>query len=526
MKTAPVENVIIPASLGGRDIRDQPSNSKSNPPEQPIDLDALYAHVLGKVGPRLSCQGSKIFQVFQHWQSYQKKRDVLREYFPNICSTNLSFAFEDDQSHHLIASNNPLSASEICERRDKVGSWLENCCGGLIEFCSEDLTLTKKDSHDVGTPESVNSGNRRIQYAHDSVLQYLTKLEIWSEIVKKNTDEDFTVEHAVLKSLVLQIKTWTSPAGRREIGCPWDLILSTLRYASYAEQKLGRAQTTLLDELDKSVSEHFHQRVQAKPQPRYNGRPLFPDSHWSEFWPTDFQRSLRWRDTFLALAIRHNLHHYAAAKLASHGAAAAATVATAITQKPGRPLLSYTFFPVLGNFLVDPALVALLLAHGADPNAPFDNSSPWQDFLRYLMENSYQATAKAHTKRASDIAELLLAHGADPHAECDFFQISEDIPRVCSAIDVVQRVFMDEAAEVRVGLQLQRVLLQRQQTVSNAQETLRRIQREKSGEDVGRDERLAQFESGLEEGGKKPEERPVATKSRWRLFPRKLSAVR
>ncbi|KAF2495803.1 hypothetical protein BU16DRAFT_356973 [Lophium mytilinum] len=524
MKSTAVEDVVNSASLQGLESHDQPSeNSKSKLPEQPIDLHALYAHVLGKVGPRLSCQGSQIFQVFQHWQSYQKEQDLLREYFPNICSTNLAFAFEDDQGHHLVASNEPLSASEICERRDMVERWLENCCGGLLEFCSEDLTLTKKDSHDVGTPESVNCENRGIQYAHETVLQFLTKPEVWPEILKKNTDEGFAVESAVLKSLVLQIKTWTSPAGRREVGCPWDLILSTLRYAAYAEQKLGRAQTTLLDALDASVSSHFRQRVQEKPQPRYNGRPLFPDSHWSEFWPTDFQRSLRWRDNFLALAIRHNLHHYAAAKLHALGPAA-------LAQKPGRPLLSYAFLPVPGAPLADPALIELLLANGADPNAPFAASSPWQTFLRYLMENSHQTsttTAKAHTARASAIAELLLAAGADPHAECDFFQISEDIPRVCSAMEVVQRVFLDEAVgEVRVGLRLQRVVLQRQRTVSNAQETLRRIQREKEGVDVGREERLERFERGLREEREGAPPSPRAARSRWSLFSRKSSVGR
>jgi hypothetical protein len=218
------------------------------------------------------------------------------------------------------------------------------------------------------------------------------------------------------------------------------------------------------------VAEHFQKRVIEKNKCRYNGRVVYSDSHWSEFWPTDFHRTLRWRDNFLALAVRHNLHFYVEAKLGDDSPYS--------EKKDGRPLLDYAFLPLSGlsTFMVSPDLIKLLLACGANPNQTFDNFSPWVNFLRHVMEN--QGMAREHSIWAVEIVENFLERGADPNAEFGYYEISGDLPQARTVIDVIQTVFLDGEANDVLGLTLLRNVTQSQRAVSRAQETLRRIQRD------------------------------------------------
>lgn len=140
--------------------------------------------------------------------------------------------------------------------------------------------------------------------------------------------------------------------------------------------------------------------------------------HWSNFHPDPkYSHPMKWEDCFLSLVIQFGLRGYLESKL-SQGR-------RELKLKRGRPLLDYALdpLPVAQYELITPAIVEILLRHGADPNERFEKKKTcWENALRWQYENFAVRKGRSigGSIEAREVAEirlqifqLLICHGAD-----------------------------------------------------------------------------------------------------------------
>ncbi|KAI9868493.1 MAG: hypothetical protein M1813_005937 [Trichoglossum hirsutum] len=429
--------------------------------ELPQDLEDLFRYMLRKVAPQYRRQSSQIVQVVRHYQvlSDQLSRYAVvvdgskklpSRYLGPLTAMGLSFA-ESDPRFVFNAEAKPLTATEKELRLKETEGRLRSRCAGLIELR---FSANSFDVLDETQQASVQQepDDAEVQFLHKSVADFLAKPDVWEEILATTRDTDFDANVYLLRSVILQIKTWSPRRGDYEYLNPvLRLVDHAMELARRAETSTGRAEEKLLDELDSALAVHC-KAVLAEESSEWD---IFrnhhldsssADIHWSDLLPEYHVRPAPWHGSFLSFAVRNGLVLYVQAKLDGHG--------ETIVPKKGRPLLDYACYPIpdynpTWQNAIDPKIVEILLQNKADANEKFNGWSPWQ--------NALYSAGLIEVRRWAAILKLFILHDADPNAyiERDYILLGDTQSTFrYSALYVIQQFFfggVETAPDSSVG---------------------------------------------------------------------------
>jgi hypothetical protein len=254
----------------------------------------------------------------------------------------------------------------------------------------------------------------RIRYCHRSVPEFLesvfSKEQPTLPPADPRSSRFFCPRIAHLKSAVHQLKAAPSPLPKDSWATLWAFATAALLAASAIDSSPSYKHPMyfpLLQQLD-SIMQVHHIALQKDVHGRFlqttlqdaDGIIALPDGgresrciakmHWSNFHFDPVRSHPRsWESSFLSLAVEFGLYRYVKMQIKQEG--------TPLPSKKGRPLLDYVLHPsgVAPYHLGTAKLVNLLVAHGADPNEKFGQSTCWERGLLWQYETFAVGCARA-----------------------------------------------------------------------------------------------------------------------------------
>lgn len=376
----------------------------------PKDLEALFAHMLGKVPSSYKPQAARIFQILRCNEEGHKQA-ILKpwEQLGSLSALRLSYA-EARVDQAIRAEICPLSNEELEQREFTTERRLRSRCAGLLEL------RTREHAQLEGTNDA-SRASRGVVYLHKTVADFLSKEEVWNEITCHTEGLEFSASRAVLQALIMEIKKvnisqrWAE--GRR---LRMKLVGDALLLARKTEVETQTSSRELLDELERIMTSDFAQRIEGWDSGHYNG------ASWGDTQEEVTGRSTPSYDNFMSLAVRFGLTLYVRDTIREKG--------PSCLTKRGRPLLDYALDAErldIWRAYRDPELVQTLLLNGANPNDKFNGYSVWQKCLSMDDANPI--------KWISTLRAMLL-HGADANARIETIRNRPE-----TGYDIIHRSF-------------------------------------------------------------------------------------
>lgn len=285
----------------------------------------------------------------------------------------------------------PMSSAQLTHIHKDVRDRINFLCTDLLEV-NETLTDQRLDY--------------QVDFLHRTVRDFLMEKDMHQELIRRATNNGTTkwnahqalchVELARAKSLPLK------DVFQQQLNVLFSLVDALMFYAHEFETEQKAPQTSLLDQLDRTISGYAENEMVY---------------HWTNARdsPTGLYFEECNYNSFLAMTIQNRLTLYVKERLDR--------TPNLLSKKEGRPLLDYalrpnfvtpTRLPQLVEF-VDFDMVRLLLDRGANPNEKvsiYGNITVWALFLLSCYEK--KDTQKAETKDTwFKVAELMIRKGAD-----------------------------------------------------------------------------------------------------------------
>jgi hypothetical protein len=245
-----------------------------------------------------------------------------------------------------------------------------------------------------------SSGTRSlVDYLHRTVADFLAQPTIWSGILAQNDDATFVAPLALLKAMIMEIKTINTVNQYPYdlfIGGLWRLIADAMRFAQLLESRTNTTSVELLDELDRALTIHMATAPHLFTQ--YHERSRLPASWCDTEYDNHVRRKPPFQDNFMAFAILHGLEDYVLEKFKG----------PSTISKKGKPLLDYACVHGKEHCApLRPKIARALLQHGADPNAEFNGHTVWQNAIEAEYEDLTVWLM---------LLNSLASHGANPNA--------------------------------------------------------------------------------------------------------------
>jgi hypothetical protein len=387
--------------------------------ELPEEIDDLYMHMLRRIPRRYRVEASKMLQLVSTSQLLGVS-DTL---------TVLDISFATDENPYLAneAELGSITDGELIARAQMAEGRLKTRCAGFFELhekhhtCNDRsrqsqpilMTLIEKSARGPGDPTpskrySSISTNKQVQFLHKTAADFLRQLDVQYYLLGLTAGQNFEPTKNLLRSCVLQAKTRpcenilsipVSSIGKS--------ITGGLRYARVLEERTGRLQMGLLDELARVVSAHRHSMrlsmIFDSPEVPRQQTKVFENNGNLTFFDCF--------EPFAGMAIRYGLFHYLQEKLREENIAA--------LESGYRPLL-FSALRVetdkVNSACSQPApeFVELLLQHGANPNEIWHGMTPWVYACMKYHDLGHKR-GKYNRRDYADIISLLIAAGADPN---------------------------------------------------------------------------------------------------------------
>lgn len=237
--------------------------------------------------------------------------------------------------------------------REPVESWSEEQIMELEEAFRDQIESTIRGLLSV----QPRHGDRR--QSPGQLISYIDQtarvsIEKYVQDHGRMIDDDFDPELLLLESSVIRLKkldmsrpSTSMKEGIFHLEC-WALVDEAMSWASRVQSKNTDRMIRVLCELDKVMIMQFESWSGGNSQ-----------GHWSRVLPLGLPKDQDWKSNFLSLAIGYGIFHFVENQIGQLA-----------NTKEGRPLLDYALLP---NFMasVDPRIVHLLVAAGADPNDVF-----------------------------------------------------------------------------------------------------------------------------------------------------------
>jgi hypothetical protein len=356
--------------------------------------NGLYMRMLQRLDQEQRAKAWDMFDIVLH-----ARRDLTPLF--------LSFAVTANPRSAIAMTVNNSSDEELEARSDKIRRRVR-ALGNLLEI-----------------QDNKHLPDGHIRFIHLSVREFLLRVDVQRKLTANSASSTTDANVSLLSACLIEIKSVECSFDMHETK-PWKTVKDALYYAAEAACSTGLPQTDLLVNLDKTIESIclVDDVANAGHALQESHRP-----HWQDREPR-IQALHSWRSDFTSLAVQANLTIYLQQKLQD---------GYRITDKPGRPLLSYAVLPqapvrtdvpgldTFGTDYSNESMIGLLLSHSADPNAVYDAElwtvgrrvggpiwpSPPSIWQLVLAEGLGHVT---EAKSWEKVVGSLLAHGASPNA--------------------------------------------------------------------------------------------------------------
>lgn len=425
--------LVVKSLMDGLQSGDRIDELQNRLLELPETLYKLYEHMLGQIAPRYHQEATQIFQIMEV--------APYRVYAIGLWSIG-------DKTDGMSLQNQFKSLQDIISGLETVSARLRSRCAGLLE---------------ISWPGGMPPHNRgaiydelveiRVNYLHQTVKDHMEQSQVFKRMTKETQDTQFTpLVWKHMQSLAL-IKMRFSVLKGSSAAYNWTETLYCLSDARDAAEDTGKAQTTLLEDLNRTVQEHistwediiFYVNNRNKDRNVKQWRRLLKCTppHWSllflyqyeEFWIRKDRKPYLWleercsrEDTFLSLAVRYGLYLYVKETLERQ--------AYPVCKNGSMPLLHHSLACVTsgpdpyhpGRFI---KTIAILLEHHADPNAVFpvydimaltgytESLSALQIAMALMLQYGLD-TENIYVELFLDVVWLLLKYGGDVNVPINF----------------------------------------------------------------------------------------------------------
>jgi hypothetical protein len=301
--------------------------------ELPSDLDKLYQKIFIQMDPIYKRQASMLLQIM--YQSSQMPANSP------MTPQRLSFALQDNPDAAIDASIEEISAEERAQKHIEIAEKIRSRCCGLLEvhvpnqrsfrgaendarrdtgvswisprsntYALETAThnyMQTNPDRDSEAPSNVliasnydelqvrlllvvlfliivsnakdAANHSEVQFLHKSVVDFLEKPTIWTELQGITASRGFDPNVALVSASLREIK-----AAPKELdtyidsSSIWNILSRALRECYLAECSTGESQNTLLEDLDATMESHW--RAVQGWIPRFD-KSLSEMEHWS-----------------------------------------------------------------------------------------------------------------------------------------------------------------------------------------------------------------------------------------------------
>ncbi|KAH9205388.1 hypothetical protein DL95DRAFT_528851 [Leptodontidium sp. 2 PMI_412] len=366
----------------------------------PRELNDLYTHLLGLIDPVYLRWSSRAFQILRLSRELEHNpfgpRRNARTTAVGVLPLTLDAFYFAMNEECCFDDSQHLTWSLLKERYRDTEIHLTARCAGLLE-----VTQTNGSSQ-VSRRSSVD-------YFHRSARDYLEKGPIWLNILQHTAQTNFSPSLSMLKAYTNML--WMEPIlnnvdyfrnvihDTRNSRLPDERLISTAFIYAYHSDKLNvfsNTQAAWLDAMDQSLGRRKFEQYWGNELPLCNV-------------PRNAADEIPIFDSILCLAVVYQLTWYVQHKLALQPPRTPTTRARHLLRL-SMPFREYEWCADLPH--PTPKMTAILLRHGAKPNARYSRLTAWENVLRLL-----------HILPKSQIcwdilrvAELLLLSGADPRA--------------------------------------------------------------------------------------------------------------
>ncbi len=349
--------------------------------EIPTDIYKLFSHMLRQVPLRYRTRSAQIFQLHR---TITDRNFLIKDEFQFLPAFALSFAFLQPEND-ITTIGKAMSKEEARQRIQDIDIQLKTHCAGLLEIRKMDFTPAQQL---LGYTYELDVS---INYIHRTAADFLTESDIWSRIVADS--EDFDVLIQLLKSWVLQLTRISIYASNPlQIFQYSQLFREFVCLAKYAD----KLSTGDVHEILKKLDSVFCEVLKA----------WLKGNHWANVTEKDYNLHFEWHENFLSFLVRVGSKRCVEKEIETYG--------SSIINKKGRPLLDYACRPEPAYpehiEAINPDIVALLLANGADPNQKFNEWTPFQSCLYSLHK------MRLSEENGFKMIQMLLSHGADADA--------------------------------------------------------------------------------------------------------------
>ena len=371
----------------------------------------LFSHMLDQVPFRHRTRSAQIFRL---QKAIQGPSHLSDSEIRSLTALGLSFAFSSTEND-LSSADKALSAEEAQERVEDVDVLLKTHCAGLLGLRRSDPLSPARYNH-FGQYYELDAP---VKYIHRTAADFLMEQDIWSRILMRS--EGFDEISLLLPSWALQLtRIALYGANHSNMLKYQSMFRGFLHLLRCADESSDGSSSVVLKRVDSVFAAAL--------------KPWIGTNYWSDVFQVDYPRETEtdYADNLLSFAVRAGLRNFVEKEINEFG--------SSVIIKKGRPLLDYISHPEpayrMRHNRIDPCLVSLLLAHGANPNEKFHGWSVLQNCLRkfyrgyLILDNGFK------------IISMLISHGGDPNAFIEYGEKYGSIPIVhrSSAIGVLKQV--------------------------------------------------------------------------------------
>jgi len=431
--------LVVRSLLVGLANRDEMANLERRLHELPSKLEELFENILEeRIAPFYKRQAAELFQTVRASRERNDQIERFLEVPSPLTILALSLTYETAQINAMNAPIAPLSDYEAEILCGTMEDRLMNYCGGLLE-----VQGAKHGEPGVSKLQVVEPGHK-VQYLHRTVKTYLEEPTVWAKIIAPTQNTNFDPDIVLLKSCLRQLKASELDENYLVSDSTWRCIALGFEYARQAELKQNPAYIPLLDQLDSVMTQLLQE-----PGTPYPG-------HWATYYEAGRERRSEWEDTTLALAVEYGLSSYIDKKFRQ---------SSQMCQKSGRPLLHYAVSqnPKSQKYPMSPLVISVLLRHGANPNRIYQETTPWENALRYayLLQFPHLKLSRYGEREPPDRNEVMnlieifwhfINYGADLNESClvrtGIEDETERRPVLFIINDVFARWYPEESADL------------------------------------------------------------------------------
>ncbi|KAH7395861.1 hypothetical protein BKA64DRAFT_71611 [Cadophora sp. MPI-SDFR-AT-0126] len=382
--------LVVKSLLKGLSHRNDLETLEKRLDSMPPDLENLYSHMLSSIDSHDMEKGSKLFQLFEACDS---DKDLQLIYVALNGATAEALSSPLAMSEH---KSEELQQAQFDSMFEEMNIILQACCGGMIEVTILDDEIYK----------SWRQG--RLSYIHRTVSDFLSKPEIWNEILRHTSNASWFPQKSLLSSSVICLENFILPGLEARKESVYYVEYQWACFCDHASDFAIRGVvsdddcTNLTEDFDRAATNVAHSCFwnQSDAKTKFN--------HWSNYIT---QPTLP-RQDFLSLTADCGLWFYVKHRLKEDP--------SLVAHRLEVPLLAHSLLRFESSILYTELFfmtASVILSFSADPNEVFRGHSCWQYWVT-ILHTKGQVLGPRYDHNFKAITVEMLRAGADLTLGC------------------------------------------------------------------------------------------------------------